>query len=110
MTHYKGTKTVEENFVETIVPPGGLVSRLYELYEFHSRHGIRPQRGPLRRDAKCTVIRWFFADPMQRAILSVSSSKLERPIETARSSRCLRIFDLDSRPSTALSDTAHPFL
>ena len=69
MTRYKGrrsTKAVERDFphfVEIVVPPGGLGRRLDAMYEFHSRHGIKPQRGQGRHDADGSVIRWCFADP-----------------------------------------------
>lgn len=69
MSRYKGrqsTKAVERDFphfVEIVVPPGGLGRRLDAMYEFHSRHGIKPQRGQGRHDANGSVIRWCFADP-----------------------------------------------
>jgi hypothetical protein len=46
-----------------VVPLGGLGNRLDAMYEFHSRHGIKPQRGHGRHDANGSVIRWCFADP-----------------------------------------------
>jgi hypothetical protein len=30
--------------------------------EFHTRHGIKPQRGQGKHDADAAVIRWCFAD------------------------------------------------
>jgi hypothetical protein len=32
------------------------------MYEFHARHGIKPQRGHGRHDANGSVIRGCFAD------------------------------------------------
>jgi len=69
VTRYKGrqsAKAVERDFphfVDMVVPPGGLGSRLDGMYEFHTRHGIKPQRGHGRHDANGAVIRWCFADP-----------------------------------------------
>ena len=69
MTRYKGrqsAKAVEQDFphfVDMVVPPGGLGSRLDAMYDFHTRHGIKPQRGHGRHDANGAVIRWCFADP-----------------------------------------------
>ena len=66
MSRYKdrqGTKADDPNFVDTIVPLGDLVTRLHEIYEFHSRRGITPERGQLRRDDDGAVIRWWFANP-----------------------------------------------
>jgi hypothetical protein len=51
MTRYKGrqsAKAVEgdfPHFVDMVVPLGGLGNRLDAMYEFHTRHGIKPQRG-----------------------------------------------------------------
>jgi hypothetical protein len=39
------------------------LSRLDAMYEFHTMHGIKPQRGKGRHDADGSVIRWCFADP-----------------------------------------------
>lgn len=50
------------HFVDMMVPPGGLGNRLDAMYEFHTRYGIRPQRGHGRHDANGSVIRWCFAD------------------------------------------------
>jgi hypothetical protein len=68
MSRYKdrqGTKAVgpdDPNFVDTIVPLGDLVTRLHEIYEFHSRRGITPERSQLRRHGDGAVIRWWFAN------------------------------------------------
>ena len=49
MTRYRGrqnAKAVEQDFphfVEIVVPPGGLGSRLDAMYAFHERRGIRAQ-------------------------------------------------------------------
>ena len=50
-------------FVDIVVPLGGLGKRLDAMYEFHTRQGIKPQRGHGRHDANGSVIRWCFADP-----------------------------------------------
>jgi hypothetical protein len=69
MSRYKdrqATKAVgrdNPNFVDTIVPLGDLVTRLHEIYEFHSLRGITPERGQFRRDRDRAVIRWRFANP-----------------------------------------------
>ena len=69
MTRYKGranAKAVERDFphfVDIVVPLGGLGARLDAMYDFHTRHGIKPQRGHGRHDANGSVIRWCFADP-----------------------------------------------
>ena len=68
LTRYKGrqsAKAVEQDFpyhVDMAVLPGGLGNRLDAMYEFHARHGIKPQRGHGRHDANGSVIRWCFAD------------------------------------------------
>ena len=68
MNRYKGTantKAVERDFphfVDVVVPLGGLGARLDAMYEFHTQHGIKPQRGHGRHDANGSVIRWCFAD------------------------------------------------
>ena len=68
MTRYRGRanpKAIEHAYphhVDTVVPPGGLGRRLDAMYEFHARHGIKPQRGQSRHDANSAVIRWCFAD------------------------------------------------
>jgi hypothetical protein len=69
MSRYKGrqsAKIVERDFphfVDIVVPLGGLGSRLDAMYEFHTMHGIKPQRGKGRHDADGSVIRWCFANP-----------------------------------------------
>ena len=61
MTRYKGrqsAKAVEQdfpNFVDVIVPLGGLGNKLDAMYDFHARHGIRAQRGHGRHDAKVVL-------------------------------------------------------
>jgi hypothetical protein len=68
MTRYKGqpkASSIEQDFphhVDIPVPPYGLGTRLDAMYEFHAQHGIKPQRGQPRYDAKGSVIRWCFAD------------------------------------------------
>jgi len=59
-------KAVERDFphfVDIIVPLGGLGSKLDAMYDFHTRHGVKAQRGHGRHDANGTIIRWCFADP-----------------------------------------------
>src|SRR5262245_43811251 len=61
----QGTNAIgpdERNFVDTIVPLGHLVTRLHEIYEFHFRRGITPERGQFRRNGDGAVIRWWFAN------------------------------------------------
>jgi hypothetical protein len=68
MARYKGrqsAKAVERDFphfVDIVVPLGGLGARLDAMYEFHTRHGVKPQRGQGKHDASGSVIRWCFAD------------------------------------------------
>jgi hypothetical protein len=68
MSRYKGqlrASRVEQEFphhVDVVVPPGGLGTRLDAMYEFHSQHGIKPQRGHGTHNADGAVIRWCFAD------------------------------------------------
>jgi hypothetical protein len=68
LTRYKSrqsAKAVEQDFqhfVDIVVPPGGLGTRLDAMYDFHSRHRIQPKRGHGRHDANGSVIRWCFAD------------------------------------------------
>ncbi len=52
MTSYKGrqknAKAVERDFphfVDIVVPPGGLGTKLDAMYEFHTQYRIKPQRG-----------------------------------------------------------------
>jgi hypothetical protein len=81
VTRYKGrqsAKAVEKDFphfVDTVVPLGGLGNTLDAMYEFHTRHGIRPQRGQGRHDANGSVIRWCFAD---LAIAEAFASEFKR--------------------------------
>jgi hypothetical protein len=66
---WTGAKHGERNFsrfvnlfVEVAVPPGSFGTRLDAMYEFHARHGIKPQR--MRGEyANGAVIRWCFVDP-----------------------------------------------
>jgi hypothetical protein len=68
MTRYKGqlkaSRTEREfpHHVDILVPPHGLGTRIEAMYDFHAQHGIKPQRGEARYDAKGSVIRWGFAD------------------------------------------------
>ena len=68
MTRYKGrqsAKAIEQDFphfVDMMVPPGGLGNRLDAMYDFHTRHGIKPQRGHGRHVLMVPVIRWCFAE------------------------------------------------
>ena len=50
------------HFVDVVVPPGGLGTKLDAMYEFHARRGIRARRGHGRHDADGSVVRWCFAD------------------------------------------------
>jgi hypothetical protein len=50
------------HYVDILVPPHGLGTRIEAMYDFHAQHGIKPQRGEARYDAKGSVIRWGFAD------------------------------------------------
>jgi hypothetical protein len=72
MKNYGVAKTVKVNdgveqdfphFVDVVVPPGGLGTKLDAMYDFHAQHGIKPQRGHGRHDANGSIIRWCFADP-----------------------------------------------
>ena len=66
MTRYKGqlrASRIEQEYphhVDIVVPPGGLGTQLDAMYEFHVRHGIKPQRGHGKHAA--AIIRWCFAD------------------------------------------------
>jgi len=52
------------HFVDIVVTLGGLSKRLDAMYAFHTRQGIKPQRGHGRRDENGRdIIRWCFADP-----------------------------------------------
>ena len=70
MIRYKGRtslKAIERDFphhVDMLVPLGGFGKRLDDMYEFHARLGIQPQRGQSHRDeAGRDYIRWCFANP-----------------------------------------------
>ena len=69
MFRHKGrqnAKAVERDFphfIDIVVPPGGLGTRLDDMYDFHAQYGIKPRRGHGRHDANGSVIRWCFADP-----------------------------------------------
>ena len=68
MSRYKGqqkaTRTELEfpHHVDISVPRDGLGTRLDAMYEFHTQHAIKPQRGQGKHDADGAVIRWCFAD------------------------------------------------
>ena len=68
MTRYRGRisakaiETIYPHFVDIIVPPGGLGTKLDAMYGFHARHGIAAQRSHGRHDANGTIIRRCFAD------------------------------------------------
>ena len=68
MSRYKSrqsAKAVEQDFphfVDVVVPPGGLGTRLDAMYEFHTQHAIKPQRGQGKHNADGAIIRWCFAD------------------------------------------------
>jgi hypothetical protein len=70
MSRYKGrasVTSVERDFphvVEMQVPANGFGKKLDAMYDFHTRHGIRAQRGRGRRDASGRdYVTWCFADP-----------------------------------------------
>jgi hypothetical protein len=71
MSRYKSrhsAKAVEQDFphyVDVVVPPSGLGTKLDAMYDFHAKHGIKPQRGHGRHDANGSIIRWCFADVSQ---------------------------------------------
>lgn len=50
------------HYVDISVPPYGLGTRLEAMYDFHTQHGVEPQRDQPRYDAKGSIIRWCFAD------------------------------------------------
>ena len=66
MTHYKGrqnAKAVERDFpqfVDIVVPLGGLGARLDAMYDFHV--STASNRNAARVNANGSVIRWCFAD------------------------------------------------
>ena len=57
MTRYKGqlrASRIEQEFpyhVDIVVPPGGVGTRLDAMYDFHTQHGIKPQRGHGKHNA-----------------------------------------------------------
>ena len=69
MNRYTGrnsAKAVEldfPHFVDILVPPGGLGTKLDAMYDFHTMYGVAPKRGHGRHDHDGSVIRWCFADP-----------------------------------------------
>jgi hypothetical protein len=48
--------------VDIFVPPGGLGTQLDAVYEFHTQHGIKLQRGHGKHSPDGAVVRWCFAD------------------------------------------------
>ena len=68
MSRYKSrqsAKAVEQDvphFVDVVVPPGSLGTKLDAMYDFHTQRGIKPQRGQGRHNVNGSVIRWCFAD------------------------------------------------
>ena len=68
MNRYKGSQSARAvereypHFVDITVPPSGLGQRLDAMYDFHTRRGIRAQRGHGRHDPDGSVVRWCFAD------------------------------------------------
>ena len=68
MSRYKSSQSarvIEQqftHFVDVVVPPGGLGPRLNAMYDFHTRHGIQPQRGQWRPGHEGGSITWCFAD------------------------------------------------
>jgi len=68
MTRYKSqlrASRIEQEFphhVDIVVPPSGLGTRLDAMYDFHTQHSIKPQRGHGEHNADSAVIRWCFAD------------------------------------------------
>ena len=43
---------ISRSFVDMVVPAGGLGNKLDAMYEFHARHGIKPQRGQGQRSKR----------------------------------------------------------
>ena len=82
MSRYKGqlrASRIEQEFphhVDTVVPPGGLGTRLDAMYEFHHLHGIKPQRGHGKHDANGAIVRWCFADAGLAAAFAHKFGKL----------------------------------
>jgi hypothetical protein len=69
MSRYKGrasAKAIERDFpyiVEMRVPLGGFGRRLDDMYEWFTRHGIKPMASTGRRDENNRdYIRWCFAE------------------------------------------------
>jgi hypothetical protein len=69
MSRYKGrasAKAIEKDFpyiVEMQVPLGGFGKRLDAMYEWFTRHGIKPLTSTGRRDENNrNYIRWCFAE------------------------------------------------
>jgi hypothetical protein len=69
MSRYRGragSKAIEKDFpyiVEMQVPLGGFGKRLDAMYEWFTRHGIKPLTSTGRRDEhNRDYIRWCFAD------------------------------------------------
>jgi hypothetical protein len=78
MSRYKGQlKATNRNFRTTLTSssrPGGLGTRLDAMYDFHSQHGIKPQRGQSKHGADGAVIRWCFADASLAAAFAAKFS------------------------------------
>jgi len=78
MSRYKGqlrASRIEQEFphhVDIVVPLGGLGTRLDAMYEFHTKHGIKPQRGHGTHTADGAVIRWCFADAKTAAAFAAA--------------------------------------
>jgi hypothetical protein len=76
MTRYKGqlrASRIEQEYphhVDIVVPPGGLGTQLDAMFEFHVRHGVKPQRGHGTHTADGAVIRWCFADATLAALFA----------------------------------------
>ena len=68
MQRYKGRFSANliavdlPHFVEIVVPPGGLGSKLDAMYAFHTQHSVKPHRRRGRREEGRDIIRWCFAD------------------------------------------------
>lgn len=90
MSRYKGSasaKAVERgfpNFVDIVVPLGGLGAKLDAMYDFHTQYGIKPQRGHGRHDANGSVIRWCFADPALAAEFASEFGALTGALSASR--------------------------
>jgi hypothetical protein len=86
MSRYKGqlrASRIEVEFphhVDIVVPSGGLGTKLDAMYEFHTQHGITPQRGHGMHNADGAVIRWCFADAsLAAAFASQSATESSQP-------------------------------